>query len=105
MLALSKLNGQIHWSAELPSGMGTGFVTVLSDGSHVFAHTHGQLHCLDFATGRVLWSNQLAGCGYGIASLGLANGAFAPDPAMMQTILAAQHQAAPSGTGATSGVS
>jgi len=97
VLAISKLDGVTLWSAELPSGLGQGFVTILSDGSHVFAHTHGQLHCLEWTSGRVLWTNELPGCGYGIASLCVA-GAFAPDPAVVQQILAARQQAAASTT-------
>jgi hypothetical protein len=90
VLAFSKDTGIIVWSTELPSGMGIGFVTVLSDGAHVFAHTHGKLHCLDMGSGRVLWSNELPGCGYGIASLCLANGVTAPNLAAVQQIFAEQ---------------
>ena len=79
--------------------MGTGFVTVLSDGCNVFAHTHGKLHCLDFATGRVLWTNELSGYGYGIASLCIPGGATAPDAAAVRQIFAEQEQAS-AGSGA-----
>ena len=95
VLAVSKLDGITLWSAELPCGIGQSlFVTVLFDGSHVFAHTHGQLHCLEWTSGRVLWTNELPGCGYGIASLCVAGGAFAPDPATAQQIFSAQQHAA-----------
>ena len=99
VIAINKHDGQILWSAELPGGLGTGFVTVLSDGKCVFAHTHGTLHCLDISSGRILWTNGLAGCGYGIASLCFADGSAAPNPGAVQTIIAQQQQhtgAAPS---------
>jgi hypothetical protein len=101
VLAIAKRNGQIIWSTGLPGGMGMGFVTLLSDGEYIFAHTHGLIHCLEMASGRLLWSNELTGCGYGIASLCLSNGATSPDAAAVQQIIAAQQQAAANaGTGA-----
>lgn len=93
VMALSKTDGHIHWSTALPAGMGN-FVTVLADGQRIYAHTHGQLHCLDLATGRVLWTNELAGCGYGFASLALPDGAAAPDSALAAARLAAEQQQA-----------
>src|SRR4051794_17934678 len=85
VLAISRRDGVTVWSAQLPCGIGQAmFVTLLFDGSHLFAHTHGQLHCLDWASGRVLWTNDLPGCGYGIASLCVAGGVFAPDAATAQ---------------------
>ena len=92
VMALSKRDGHVLWSTALPAGMGN-FVTVLADGQRIYAHTHGQLHCLDFATGRLLWSNELAGCGYGFASLALPNGAVAPDPAVVAALTAEQQAA------------
>jgi hypothetical protein len=83
--AISKLNGQSLWKTALPGGLtGDDFVTVLSDGQRVYAHTEGKLHCLDLADGRVLWSNELRGYGYGIASLCFPGGPGAPDPAAVQ---------------------
>lgn len=84
--AISKHDGQTLWKTELPTTLsGDDFVTVLSDGLLVFAHTEGKLHCLDLANGQVLWSNNLKGYGYGIASLCLPGGASAPDLAAVQT--------------------
>ena len=54
-------------------------VTVLADGQRIFAHTQGTLHCLDLANGQLLWSNELPGYGYGLASLCLPGGPTAPD--------------------------
>ena len=84
--AFSKADGHVLWRTDLPVTLsGSDFVTVLSDGDYVFAHTEGRLHCLELATGRILWSNGLSGYGYGIASLCFPNGMAAPDPATMQS--------------------
>jgi len=85
--AVSKVDGSILWKTELRGGMVDDFVTVLSDGQRVFAHTKGKLHCLDLANGQILWSNGLTGYGYGIASLCFPGGDTAPDT------VAAQHRA------------
>ena len=83
--AVSKSDGRVLWKTELHTNLsGDDFVTVLSDGEKVFAHTKGELHCLDLANGRILWSNQLRGYGYGIASLCFPNGSTAPDIAAVE---------------------
>lgn len=80
--ALSKHDGQILWKTELPTTIsGDDFVTLISDGRLVFAHTEGKLHCLDLANGQLMWSNDLKGYGYGVASLCLPQGDTAPDSA------------------------
>ncbi len=84
--AISKADGTTLWKTELPVTLsGDDFVTVLSDGHRIYAHTEGQLHCLDLANGQLLWSNNLTGYGYGIASLCLPGGASAPSPAAVQS--------------------
>jgi len=84
--AISKNDGQTLWKTELPTTLsGDDFVTLLSDEDFVFVHTEGQLHCLDLANGQLLWSNELKGYGYGIASLCFPGGASAPDLAAVQT--------------------
>jgi outer membrane protein assembly factor BamB len=79
--ALSKRDGRILWSTQLPGGMGGGFVTVNSDGKCVYAYTNGKIHCLDISSGRILWTNELAGFGYGIASICIPGFPTAPDAA------------------------
>jgi outer membrane protein assembly factor BamB len=69
--AISRTDGRIIWSTDLPHGMGANFVSVAVDGARVFAYAAGHLHALDFATGTILWSNELPGFGFGIASLAL----------------------------------
>ena len=83
--AISKQDGQTLWKTELPTALsGDDFVTVISDGQFVFAHTYGKLHCLDLANGQVLWSNDLKGYGYGLASLCFPGSASAPDVAAVR---------------------
>lgn len=77
--AIAKDDGSILWKTELPVTInGDDFVTVLCEGERVYAHTEGKLHCLDLANGQVLWSNNLKGYGYGIASICLPGGTTAP---------------------------
>jgi outer membrane protein assembly factor BamB len=98
VMALSKKDGRTLWCTELPGGMTSNFVTVLADQKHVFAHTKGQVHCLALSSGALLWSNDLPGCGYGIASLAFPGGVSAPDVGAVQTM--EDEQAAASGSGA-----
>lgn len=94
VVAISRRYGKIVWSTELPGGLGDNFVTLLSDGASVFAHTNGQLHCLDFTNGRIIWSNDLPGCGYGLASLWIADNESAPNTAAAQQLIAQREAAA-----------
>lgn len=82
--AISKQNGTILWATRLPGGVGEDFVTVLADDSLVFAHTKGRLHCLDLANGQMLWSNDLPGYGYGVATLSFPGGQSAPSIAAIE---------------------
>ena len=92
--AISKRDGRTLWKTELPGSLtGDDFVTVLADDLFVFAHTEGKLHCLDLATGQILWSSKLPGYGYGIASLGFPGGSPAPDPAAVRHRLLDQRRA------------
>ncbi len=91
--AISRLDGRSLWKTALPGSIaGNDFVTVLSDGQRVFAHTEGKVHCLDLANGQVLWSNDLPGYGFGIASLCFPGGLAAPDPAGVQKRILEQQQ-------------
>ena len=91
--AISKCDGRTLWTTELPTAFsGDNFVTVLSDGHFVFAHTYGKLHCLDLANGRVLWSNDLKGYGYGVASLCFPGGPSSPHVAAIREKMELQEQ-------------
>jgi outer membrane protein assembly factor BamB len=98
--AISKANGAVIWTTKLPGGLGSDFVTVASDGERVFAHSSGQLFCLDFWSGRLLWNNELRGYGYGLASLCIPGMASAPDLAAVHAIKS-QREAANTTTTAT----
>ena len=95
VFAITRRDGKIVWSTELPGGLGDSFVTLLSDGASVFAHTNGQLHCLDFTNGRIIWTNDLPGTGYGIASLWIVDNASASNTAAARQQIA-QREAASS---------
>ena len=84
--AFSKANGRVLWKTQLDGSWGTGFVTLISDQSRVFAHSGGSLFCLDLADGQVLWSDGLSGYGYGLASLNQPGANAAPDSAAVQQI-------------------
>ena len=68
VVAFRRDTGAQLWSTRLKSGE---FVTVAADDLLVYAHTNGELFCLDLQTGTQLWKNELPGLGYGIASLTL----------------------------------
>ena len=84
--AVGKNDGLILWSTQLPGSLGEGFVTVNCDGKRVFAYTKGQLHCLDLFSGQILWTNELKGFGYGVASICIPGFPTAPDPAIYAKI-------------------
>ena len=86
--ALLKSNGRILWQTDLPGIMGNRFVTITADDSHVYAYAKGKMHCLSLAKGKLLWTNELKGFGYGIASICVPGFSSAPDPAAY-----AKHQA------------
>ena len=70
VLAFQRDTGAHLWATELKSSSNN-FVTVASDETRVYAHTGGELFCLDLASGQTLWSDPLKGFGYGLASLAL----------------------------------
>jgi outer membrane protein assembly factor BamB len=83
VVALSKHDGREIWKTKLISGFkvaGESFVSVLVAGDRVYAHTRGNLFCLDALNGKQLWTNDLAGLGYDIATLAIL-GAASPSPA------------------------
>jgi outer membrane protein assembly factor BamB len=86
VLRFNKNDGVLVWETKLKGellSLGDGFVTVLVDGQLVFAHTGGELFCLDGASGRVLWSNKLKGLGYDIASLAVQGASASLPPPLV----------------------
>ena len=95
--AIQRNTGAVIWETKLQGGQGD-FVTLLCDGSRVYAASGGHLHCLDLRSGQMLWTNPLPGYGFGLASLCLPDGASAPTPATLAAIRAQQQAAATAAT-------
>ena len=68
----------------------TEFVNLHVDGHQVFAHTGGELYCLEISTGRILWTNPLKGLGFGIATLTTTDAKTSLTAAQAQ-LIASQH--------------
>ena len=69
VVAIDKNTGSTIWDTKLKSGLSVSFVSLLVEAEKIFAHTGGELFCLDAATGKVLWKNGLSGLGYELASI------------------------------------
>lgn len=82
VLAFRRDTGVHLWATELKSSTNR-FVTVTADEDRAYAHTGGELFCLDLQSGQILWQDGLAGFGYGIASLALP-GAAPASPAAFE---------------------
>jgi outer membrane protein assembly factor BamB len=94
--AFERASGRLVWETKLKEGQGD-FVTLLCDGRRIFAVAGGHLHCLDFATGEILWSNGLTGYGYGLGTLCLPDlGLTAPNSAALEKFLRDQQAASQS---------
>ena len=96
--AISRANGQVLWTTKLPGGIGSDFVAVACDGERIFAHSSGQLFCMDLSSGRMLWTNELSGYGYGLASICVPGMATTPDLAAVRAIQAQREAANNSAT-------
>ena len=73
VVALDAGTGQELWRQKL----GGSYVSVLWDGTQLFASAKGQVFCLDPRDGTVLWNSPLKGLGMGLvgmASSRLASG-------------------------------
>jgi outer membrane protein assembly factor BamB len=79
VLALDRRTGAETWRAVLK---GKEFVSVVLDGEQILAATLGELFCLDAATGRILWNNELRGLGRDVITVACRVGATAPEAAM-----------------------
>lgn len=72
VLAFHRETGARLWETPLKSGWtSTDFVSLVADSRRVFAHTKGEMFCLDLLSGQMLWQDGLSGFGYGLASLAL----------------------------------
>jgi outer membrane protein assembly factor BamB len=48
---------------------GNGFVTMIKNGGFLYAHTYGRLYCIEINSGKIIWSNELKGLGYDLATM------------------------------------
>ena len=48
---------------------GNRFINMIKKDGFLYAHTYGRLYCVDIGRGQVVWSNELKGMGFDIASL------------------------------------
>ncbi len=91
--AISKSDGREIWRTELRGGRfgsSGNFITMICDDLYVFAYASGHLHCLDLSSGRLLWTSDLPGYGYGLASLCVPGCGSAPDLAVIKHLMAQQ---------------
>lgn len=70
--ALHRLTGEIVWQWTAPSG--SNYTSLLLDGDRLIVSVHGYMYALDALNGTQLWMNEMAGCGYGVASLASVHG-------------------------------
>jgi outer membrane protein assembly factor BamB len=65
--ALDRETGELVWKWRSPRGYGP--VALMLDGDRVIASVQGYTYCIDAATGRQLWQNDMKGFGIGIPCL------------------------------------
>jgi outer membrane protein assembly factor BamB len=94
LVAFEKNSGRRLWSTKLKSSVTADFVSVLVDDELAYAHTGGEIFCVDLFSGNGVWSDQLPGMGYGIASLALPGVSTSiPTAAALKAQEAAHHAA------------
>jgi outer membrane protein assembly factor BamB len=71
VIALDCATGQEIWRTALNPG---DFINVAVADDSIYATTKGELFCLDPATGRLRWQNQLKGLGRGLVTIAGSNG-------------------------------
>ncbi len=73
--AIHPTEGRELWRTRLQEGVFTATsgqdVAVIVKEGFVFAGSHGVLFCLDHASGKLLWTNELKGMGYNDVSLAM----------------------------------
>lgn len=95
VVAFDRRSGERVWTQKLVSSLSEDFVTVVADARQVYAHTKGEVFCLDLFTGEVLWRDGLRGFGYGIASIALPGGPTSGLPqAQQKQVQAAKNSSA-----------
>jgi outer membrane protein assembly factor BamB len=78
VVALDRDTGKMVWEWSA-AGIWSGyFVSLLLDGDRLVAAVNGYLYCLNARTGRLLWENQMKGCGLGLTALTSLRGQTLP---------------------------
>lgn len=95
--ALHRDTGQIVWHWTAPSG--SSFTSLLLDGDRLIVSVHGYMYALDALSGTQLWMNEMAGFGFGVASLASVNGSTSSH---LLAVAAAQQAAASASTAGAS---
>ena len=96
VLALDRTSGIILWKTSVA---GSSFVTVVDDGPHVFALSHGEAYCLEASNGAILWHNPLKGFGLGIGSIAVPGRPVTQGAAASQIVAEQQRAANSAATG------
>jgi outer membrane protein assembly factor BamB len=84
LLAFNKNTGAPAWKYEFEKSLlanGSDYVTTLIDGDELFAGCYGAIYCFDVMKGKLLWTDNLRGKGYGVVSFAAVGGATSPFPA------------------------
>ena len=79
-VAIDAGTGQQLWATHLK---GIDFVNVVLDGESLYATTHGEIFCLNPATGVARWHNPLKGFGLGLVSIAAETGSSNPLPPLL----------------------
>jgi len=94
--ALDPETGDLIWKWKAPKG--TGYVSLLFDRGVLYAAVHGHIYALDPLDGRELWSNPMAGFGYGVTCLATVRGSSGSG-LLAEAAASAARQATASGGG------
>ncbi|HEY0256021.1 MAG TPA: PQQ-binding-like beta-propeller repeat protein [Candidatus Methylacidiphilales bacterium] len=79
--AFHKTDGRQLWETVLAPGLfrlGEPFVTLIFDGSGLYAHTKSELFRLDPLTGRILWQKEASSLGRSVGSMAVLGGTSEP---------------------------
>lgn len=81
--ALHRDTGEIVWQWTAPSG--ETYASLLLDGDRLIVCIHGYMYALEAATGRPLWSNEMKGFGFGVASLASVRGSLSSSALLLNS--------------------
>jgi outer membrane protein assembly factor BamB len=89
VVALDERTGEEVWRA---AQRGADHVSVLWDGTSLFAGNRGEVFRLDPRSGAVLWRNELKGLGWGLVSLASGRAPGTAGPTGGDTLTAAKRR-------------